>query len=150
MDLRTLFLVLLVTLGLLGLFALKAPGPGGGSSAPEIVGIEFPEEIEANGEEVIGYVAFRDPDGDIVEARFEVVEATLFEPFRFDPEVQGVREGKFPFAVFAVLPQDVTLRVVLVDAQGNESEPVEFRFRVVGELRPPPGGGILPLPPPQP
>jgi len=40
-----------------------------------------------------------------VEAHFEVVEATLFEPFRFDPEVRGVREGRFPFAIFVQLPR---------------------------------------------
>ena len=140
MDLRTLFAVLLVAVGLLWLFGHKLAGPGPkADSAPEITRIEFPEEIEANGEEVIGYVHFRDPDGDIVEARFEVVEATLFAPFRFDPEVQGIKEGRFPFAIFVMLPQEITLRVVLVDAQGNTSEPMELRFRAVGELIPPPG-----------
>lgn len=142
MDLRTLLLLVLVVLGLLGLLALKPTGPEAlRPAAPEILGIEFPEEIEANGEEVIGYVHFRDPDGDIVEARFEVVEATLFEPFRFDPEVQGMKEGRFPFAIFVMLPQEITLRVMLIDAQGNESEPREFRFRAVGELLPPSDSG---------
>lgn len=139
MDVRALLLIALAALGLLWLFAFRPAGPGT-SSAPEIVKIEFPEEIEANGEEVIGYVSFRDPDGDVVEARFEVVEATLFESFRFDPEVQGMKEGRFPFVIFVMLPQEITLRVVLVDAQGNRSEPKEFRFRAVGELIPPPGG----------
>ena len=138
MDLRTLLLVGLVTLGLLWLFALRSTGPGAPAPGPPaIVAIEFPEEIAADGEEVIGYVRFRDPDGDVVEARFEVVEATLFAPFRFDPGVRGVREGRFPFAIFVNLPQEVTLRVTLVDARGNESEPREFRFRAVGTLLPP-------------
>lgn len=142
MSIRTLLLLGLVALGLLWLLVLRPAGPGGPApAAPEILGIEFPEEIEANGEEVIGYVRFRDPDGDVVEARFEVVEATLFEPFRFDPEVRGVREGRFPFAIFVQLPQEITLRVILVDVRGNESEPREFRFRAVGELMPPSEGG---------
>lgn len=143
MDVRALFLLLaLAALGLLWLFAFRPAGAGPGApSAPEIVKIEFPEEIEADGEEVIGYVHFRDPEGDVVEARFEVVEATLFEPFRFDPEVRGRKEGRFPFAIFVMLPQEITLRVVLVDAQGNTSRPVEFRFRAVGELIPPPPPG---------
>jgi len=101
------------------------------SAAPVITGIDFPEEIEADGRKVPGTVHFRDKDGDIVQVKFDVVEAKLFEPFSFDPKVRGQSEGSFKFVLFTVFPQKVTLRVTLVDAQGNESEPVEFSFEAV-------------------
>lgn len=97
-------------------------------SRPVILEIEFPEKIVADGQKVEGTVHFRDPDADIIEARFEVVEARIFDPFAFDPDIRGQREGSFNFFVFTYFPQRVTLRVVLVDAQGHTSDPVEFSF----------------------
>lgn len=99
------------------------------SAAPEILSIQFPKEFAADGSEAHGTLTFQDPNGDIVDARFEVVEAVLFEPFHFDPEVQNQVKGEFSFYLFTVIPQEVTLRVILVDQAGHESQPVEFHFQ---------------------
>jgi len=98
------------------------------SGVPVILKVEFPREIPADGQKVLGTVHFRDPDADVVEARFEVVKARIFDPFAFDPKVRGQREGTFSFYIFTYFPQEVVLQVVLRDAQGHTSEPVEFRF----------------------
>ncbi len=135
MEVRAWLLVIALAIGLLllagGLF--REPTPRS-STAPEITYVDFPQEITADGEPVTGAVGFRDPDGDVAWVRFEVVEALLFEPFAFDPEVRGQSEGEFYFYVQTVVPQTVTLRVVLIDAQGHESDPVEFSFEAKGEL----------------
>jgi hypothetical protein len=98
---------------------------------PEIVRVDFPQQIQADGSKVTGTVHFRDPDGDIVKAKFEVVEAQLFDPFEFDPKVQGQKEGSFQFFIFTMYPQKVILRVTLIDSQGHVSEPLEFSFEAV-------------------
>lgn len=108
--------------------------PEAPSGAPLITSIEFPKEIEADGEDVTGIIEFFDPDGDIVEARFEVVEAVLFESFSFDPQIEGQREGRFAFVVFSFIPQRITLRVTLVDRAGHESQPVEFTFEALASF----------------
>jgi hypothetical protein len=90
--------------------------------------VEFPAQITADGNGVTGHVRFRDLDGDIVQAEFEVVEALVFTPFAFDPEVRGIMEGTFEFSVYTVIPQEIALRVTLIDAQAHRSPPVEFRF----------------------
>lgn len=59
------------------------------SSAPIILGVDFSKEIPADGNKFLGTVRFRDTDGDIVLAKFEVVQARLFSPFEFDPGVSG-------------------------------------------------------------
>lgn len=101
------------------------------SAAPVITGIDFPQEIAADGRKVSGTVHFLDGDADIAQVKFDVVEAKLFDPFAFDPQIKGQSEGSFGFTLFTVFPQKVTLRVTLVDAQGRESEPVEFSFEAV-------------------
>jgi len=134
MDVRiVLALILAALLVWLAGGALKPSSPAP-SAAPQITAIDFPEEIRADGEEVMGTVEFIDPDGDIVEARFEVVEAVLFEPFHFDPQVEGQKKGRFTFVIFSFVPQKVTLRVVLIDRQGHRSPPVEFSFQAVGDF----------------
>ncbi len=126
-----LLVVLGVVVALIGVGLLmsrtgsdKAPR----ASTPEILQVEFPKEITADGSSVTGHVRFRDLDGDVVQAEFEVVEALAFTPFAFDPGMQGVTDGTFEFSVFTVIPQEVALRVTLIDAQGHRSQPMEFRF----------------------
>ena len=99
--------------------------------SPRILKIEFPQQIVADGQKVLGTVHFHDPDGDIIEVRFEVVKARIFDPFAFDPKVQGQKEGHFSFFVFTYFPQEITLRVILIDAQGHTSTPMEFSFEAV-------------------
>ena len=133
MDLRILLALAIAALILWlgsGVFS-SYPAP---SATPEITSVEFPKEIQADGQEALGTVSFQDPNGDILEARFEVKQAVLFEPFHFDPEVQGQKQGKFDFSVFTVIPQEITLRVTLVDQAGHESQPVEFSFTAVESM----------------
>lgn len=120
----------LVLLGLLlaAVALVVAVVAGSAPSRPEILAIEFPERIAADGSEVIGTVRFRDREGDIVLAEFKVIEAQAFEPFSFDPGVMGQKEGSFPFAVFSLLPQRVTLELTLVDRLGHRSQPKRFSF----------------------
>lgn len=120
----------LVALGLLlaAVALVVAVVAASAPSRPEILAIEFPERIEADGSEVVGTVRFRDREGDIVLAEFKVVEAQAFEPFSFDPEVAGQKEGGFQFAVFSLIPQKVTLEVTLVDRLGQRSRPKRFSF----------------------
>lgn len=102
------------------------------SPRPVILSIDFPSRVPADGSDVSGEVRFRDPDGDIQWAYFDVVEATDFTPFHFDPTESLVagdaKAGAFRFYVWLNTPQRVTLRVTLVDRAGNASEPVEFTF----------------------
>lgn len=100
---------------------------------PEILDIRFRREIPADGSKVIGTIIFRDIDGDINLASFEVVEAVDFEPFTFNPKEapsfdQRDSTGHFSFYIFCRIPQRVTLRATLEDEAGNTSEPEEFTF----------------------
>jgi len=137
-DIRVLLVLAVAALVMWALAggALREPErhPEVSSAAPVITSIEFPKEIEADGEDVTGTVEFFDPDGDIIEARFEVVEAVLFESFSFNPQVEGVKEGEFEFVVFSFIPQRITLRVTLVDRAGHESRPVEFTFEALASF----------------
>jgi oligopeptide transport system substrate-binding protein len=106
-----------------------APPPSSG--APEILSIEFPGQITADGTGFDGRVRFRDPEGDINWASFDVISAIDFGSFGFDPTpfVEGdPREGAFSFHTWCTVVQDVTMRVTLYDAAGNSSPPVDFSF----------------------
>lgn len=129
MNLSTGLILLGVLFGVVLLVTMVSPTA---STVPQIVAIEFPKRIQADGNEVVGTVKFRDSDEDIVRAEFEVVKAEAFEPFSFDPEVEGQKEGSFQFAVFTIYPQRVTLEVTLVDREGHRSKPKRFSF--VAEL----------------
>jgi hypothetical protein len=95
--------------------------------APRVIGVEFPAVIRANGQRTSGYVSFHDPDGDVAWAVFEPLDG-FFSGFEFDPNVEGMTDGRFRFYVYTRLSQRVTLKVILYDRQGNESEPYGFTF----------------------
>jgi len=101
---------------------------------PAITDVVFPPAITVNWAQK-GLVKFEDPDGDIVQAQFEILEgdpATIvIEPdMSFDPEVSGRTEGAFRFSVQATQAQRVRLRLTLTDSKGLVSEPHEFTFKV--------------------
>lgn len=98
-------------------------------NAPRVTGIEFPSAIRADGEKTKGYVSFFDPHGDITSVRFDVVNAVRFTPFSFEPNANGKTSGSFSFRIWATMKQTVTLKVTLIDQQGNKSEPYYFSFR---------------------
>jgi hypothetical protein len=109
-----------------------APTSTPSSVAPTIVSVDFPSSIRADGTDASGTVRFRDSDGDLNYATFDVVSAVDFSGFGFDPTsflVSGTaRDGTFQFHVWSETVQQVTLRVTLWDAAGNKSAPVEFTF----------------------
>jgi WD40 repeat protein len=105
-----------------------------GGSAPQITFIFFDAEIKADGTPASGLVGFKDPDGDVIKAVFDVVQATDFQPFSFDPQVKGIKEGAFEFTLATKVPQRVTLRLTLIDEAGNRSQPKDFSFEAVAPI----------------
>lgn len=102
-------------------------------SSPEIVFIDFPKQIQADGSKASGFVGFKDDDGDLSRAEFSVVQAKDFQPFSLDlKHLKGAKEGVFEFQITTTTPQQVTLRVILIDEVGNRSQPKEFSFEAVG------------------
>ncbi|GBC76207.1 Desiccation/radiation resistance protein [bacterium HR07] len=79
----------------------------------------------------MGFVGFRDPDGDLARADFAVVSATEFQSFQITPDVKGRTEGAFAFEIATAVAQRVTLSVTLTDEAGQTSPPVEFSFEAV-------------------
>ncbi len=107
--------------------------PQAASQGPDVASVEFPETIAGDAEDNQGEVRFRDPDGDLAWAEFNVVEADGdWAPFRFDPEVRGQSRGSFPFAIRCNHqggdPLEVTYAVTLVDEAGNASAAEPFSF----------------------
>jgi outer membrane protein assembly factor BamB/subtilisin family serine protease len=100
-------------------------------SSPEILFIDFPAQIRATGKPVVGFVGFKDPDGDLVKADFAVVSATDFQSFQVAPNVKGRTEGVFSFEIATTLVQRVTLSVTLTDEAGQTSPPKEFSFEAI-------------------
>ncbi|MGB2984124.1 MAG: hypothetical protein WBC63_09770, partial [Candidatus Bipolaricaulia bacterium] len=102
--------------------------------------VTFPRSIPASTAQD-GSFEFEDVDGDIVEVRFEIVDgdpATIeIDPgLSFDPEVEGELDGYIRFTIRVVQPQTVTLRLILVDAVGLESKPLNFTFDVYAPTPP--------------
>jgi hypothetical protein len=114
-----------LALSLIGAIFLLMP-----RGKPRIVALEFPNSVTA-GARKTGSIQFEDPQGDVVAAEFQVVEAGDFKDFRVEPKLSGEKEGRFTFGLRAASPQQVTLRAVLVDAAGNKSAPYRFSFDVV-------------------
>lgn len=114
-----------------GFFLWQAYGPDAAvktDSLPEIVAVAFPEQINADGAPMLGEVRFRAADARVVNAKFDVAQADFFLPFEFDPEVITNNEGSFTFYVNTLVPQQVTMQLILVDKHGRESKPYEFSF----------------------
>ena len=140
MDFKIILVLLAVVVGAVAFgWLTSGGGPVGSGNAqipaspvPVILGIEFPENIPANGGEVMGRVRFADPNGDLVLARFELVDAIAFEGFTIDlTGAEGIERGNFTFTLFSQLAQEVRMQVVLVDAAGHESKPQAFSFVAV-------------------
>ena len=112
--------------------ATVTPTPTAVPGPPTIISIDFPSEVAAGGDAVGGTVRFQDPDGDVNWVAFDVVSATEFTPFAFNPaehlDEGQTRDGTFGFHMWCSTVQNVTLRVTLFDAAGNSSAPVNFSF----------------------
>jgi len=110
----------------------EQPTPPPSSGAPEILSIEFPSQITADGTPFYGTLEFTDPEGDITGVSFDPINAIEFPSFAFNP-MDYVAEGDFyrgrsNFNMYCTIVQDVTMRVTLYDASGNSSHPVDFTF----------------------
>ncbi len=122
-----------VLIGLLVAFGAFRAAP------PQILSVQFPTRIFADNQRANGTVFFRARKNDIASARFDVLQAGSFPPFSFP--IQGAtakKEGNISFYLHTPIPQRITLRAVLIDSSGHESNPVPFSFDVV----PPPPAAV--------
>ena len=111
---------------------------------PEIVRIEPPERIMADGSPYPGRIRFRDLNGDVHMVFFKIEEAqdpTQFQILDLEGNpacsegecflfLEGYREsksieGELEIPFIATAPQRVTLKVKLFDLRGRKSEPAE-------------------------
>ncbi|GEM_PF-1037166 len=108
----------------------------GGGHRPEVLDVVLPRQIEPNGLPIPGTVRFRDPDGDALRARFRVIDGK-YDPFvapidaprgRTGTGTETGTEGSIPFTVTCEIAQQVTLLVVVEDAQGLRSDPEGITF----------------------
>ena len=93
-------------------------------------------EFKADATPHSGEIRFRDLTADVILARFSIVKGESIvlptEVFVLSiPGLEGVMEGIIPFEVSTDKPQEVVLRVQLVDARGNPSSVVERSFEAV-------------------
>ena len=107
---------------------------GQSGSAPLIEFISFPSTIAADGKDVRGIVGFKDSDGDLTKANFDVIKSTDLKSFSLDLKLDGQKEGAFEFSLGSATIQDVTLRVTLTDRANNKSASKEFSFIVQKEV----------------
>ncbi len=139
---RTLIIVLIALAALavgLWLWHPQPPTPPPPAiSVPQILAIDFPKQINADGHQVSGTIHFRAPTGTLVRADFKVVQADFFLPFSFDPQIKGEMLGSFQFFISTSIPQSIALRVILTDDQGQTSPPKDFSFTAVGMPMMPP------------
>jgi len=120
------------------IFSFKAVGP-----EPIISGIEFPEQIPLGAKQQVG-VGFVDREGQLSRVEFQLVnfsdpkrlaDCTLpLEGNDVSDQVLGEKEGQLSFTIQCNSAQRITLRVVLVDRQGNRSEQSVLRQRSTFEF----------------
>jgi PKD repeat protein len=123
-----------VLAALIALLAGASAGLGQNGTPPVIEFISFPSTIAADGKDVRGLVGFKDADGDVAKASFDVVKAADYKSFSMDLKLEGQKEGTFEFALASAIVQDVTLRVALTDRAGNKSSSKEFSFSAQREI----------------
>jgi hypothetical protein len=107
------------------------PSPVPVSSPPVITKVDFLSGIPANGTKFTGWVSFKDPDGDVNWMKMEVVRSVSMKGFEADPRPHMLgtpTDGKCRFQIWCYRKQEATMRVTLIDAAGNSSNPVEFEF----------------------
>ncbi|MDQ6892666.1 MAG: TIR domain-containing protein [Acidobacteriota bacterium] len=102
------------------------------ASPPQILSVQFPARIWANATRASGVIFFRTKKSDVASARFDVVSAASFPPISFSVQgVEGRREGSFGFYLQTGTPQRITLKAVITDRAGHDSNPVPFTFEAV-------------------
>jgi hypothetical protein len=102
------------------------------ASPPQLLSVQFPSRIWANGTPASGVIFFRTKKSDVASCRFDVVTATSFPPISFSVQgVEGRRDGSFGFYLQTGTPQRITLKAVITDRAGHDSNPVPFTFEAV-------------------
>ena len=121
------------------------------SSPPQVLSVQFPGRIWANSTPASGVVFFRTKKSDVASVRFDVISAVSFPPISFSVQgVEGKREGSFGFYLKTGTPQRITLKAVLTDRAGHDSNPVPFSFDAVPVPAPTFAPAIAPTPTPYP
>jgi hypothetical protein len=104
---------------------------------PVITEVKFPSAIYGDDKIVDGRVKFRDDNGGVNLAQFDVVPGTCSgcTPFSFDPEVGAFIEGWFHFEMWCTTKTGFswTMQVTLKDKDGNKSDHKTFSI----ECKPP-------------
>jgi hypothetical protein len=90
---------------------------------PEIASIHFPANLPLN-TTASGQILYRDPDRDVISARFDVVDGRYY---RIQTEVHDPDGMSFSLACTSY-PQQITLAVTLLDVAGERSEPKRLTF----------------------
>jgi hypothetical protein len=105
--------------------------PPPGAHSPEIVSVNFPASIPANGAFVHGSIKFVDAGLDMNSVSIETLEGN-FASGSWDPtgtiSWTGVM-GVAPFDTRCTAPQTVRARVILRDSTGSASIHSDFAFR---------------------
>ena len=121
------------------------------SSPPQVLSVQFPGRIWANSTPASGVVFFRTKKSDVASVRFDVISAVSFPPISFSVQgVEGKREGSFGFYLKTGTPQRITLKTVLTDRAGHDSNPVPFSFDAVPVPAPTFAPALAPTPTPYP
>jgi len=102
------------------------------SSPPQVLSVQFPARIWANNTPASGTIFFKTKKSDVASARFDVISAASFPPISFSVQgVEGKRDGSFGFYLQTGTAQRITLKAVLTDRAGHDSNPVPFTFEAV-------------------
>ena len=124
------------------IFEAYAPTP------PRIVEATLPQLIRTDRKNEAS-VAFEDADGDVVQARFEILEGDpetieISPGLHFNPSVAGVTAGTIGFGIRVDVPQSVALALILVDETELTSSVRVLRFEAKTPTPPEIRGGMLP------
>ncbi len=107
-------------------FTLEVQGDcaqqAGCSTAPEITQVHLPSPLDV-GEDDFGTISFQDENKDVALVVFQAFDgANWIDAARFDPGVDGLEAGSFPFEIVCPdTPGSYRFQVQLEDADGNKS-----------------------------
>lgn len=104
--------------------------PAPGAHSPEIVSVDFPTTIKADGAYVHGSIQFVDAGFDVNKVKIETLEGS-FASGSWDPTGTiswNGAIGSLPFDSRCTMPQTVRARATLTDSLGSASIHSDFTF----------------------
>ncbi len=129
-------IALLLVVGGPGVISLSSAAPAGTRpTSPQVLQTIVPDPIKAS-QTAYGTVRFADPQADVTKAEFHVIDGK-FNPFQvpYHPNRSQLSRGTDGEATALAFPLDcsmaeqrVTLKLELVDRQGNRSRPTPISF----------------------